>query len=335
MVELTVSAKLPSAINASLKKIKEMVSTGAIQKTAPVHLTLEAGVYREVVHYNLSNPIVIESVPSAKPEDCIVQADNCEAFNKGLENRGVFIIGPNATNVTLKKFSIINTHNKSASAEAAPSDTAEALIFNNTTGTLFAENMKLDGKQGTLYVKGYSWFLNCSISGDYEFISGEVDTALFENCLIHLKEDTRGDFTGFVVKSSALNSKPGLIFNCCTFSADKRKKVKLYVYKTEGKGSADAPKYWDNAAFISCIFSEFFDEELVWDDDMTRNIFPRGNAKTGIREYNPKVVQKNGTVVEAETSMRNVMTYTLTQDDYFSAYASRYLLLKDTPFSLN
>ena len=334
MLDLNVNAKSPSAINAAVKKIKEMVKTGAISKDSPIHLVLEAGVYHETVKYNLSNPLVIESAARVKPEDCVVQADNCEAFNKGIENRGVFILGPNVTNVSLKKFSIINTHNKSSVAEVSPADIAEALTFNNSTGTLFAENMIIEGKQNTLFIKGFSWFLNCTVSGDSEFIYGEVDTAVFENCHIHLKEDTRGDFAGFAVKSSALNSKPGLIFSCCTFSADKRKKVPVFVYKTEGKGTLESPKDWDSVAFITCMFSEFYDEQLVWDDDMVLNVFPRGNAKTGVREYNSKVVQKNGNVVESETSLRNVKTYTLTQEDYFASYSSRYLLLKDTPFGI-
>ena len=333
MLDLNINTTSPAAINSALKKIKEMVTAGAITKETPVHLTLEAGTYRETIRYNLSNPLIMESAAGVKPEDCVIQADNCEAFNKGIDARGVFVIGPNATNISLRHFSIINTHNKTSQNDVSLNDAAEALSFNNTNGTLFAEGMIIDGKQNTLFLKGISWFLDCTVSGDSEFIYGEIDTAFFEHCRIHLKEDTRGEFTGFAIKSSALNSKQGLVFDNCTFSAEKRKKSQLFVYKTDGKATQDSPNGWDSVAFVRCLFSELYNQELVWDDDMQLEVFPRGNAKSGVREFNSKVIQKNGTVVEAETSLRNVKTYTLTQDDFFAGYASRYLVLKETPFA--
>ena len=66
---------------------------------------------------------------------------------------------------------------------------------------------------------------------------------------------------------------------------------------------------------------------------MNLEVYPRGNAKCGIREYNSKITLKGGKVTEADTSKRNIKSYTLTEDDYFNGYASRYLILHDTPFS--
>ena len=79
--------------------------------------------------------------------------------------------------------------------------------------------------------------------------------------------------------------------------------------------------------------SDVFDPELAWDDDMELEVYPRGNVKTGIREYNTLVVGKGGKVEEADTTRRNIRSYLLTDDDYFSNYASRYLILHDTPFA--
>ncbi|MBO7638438.1 MAG: hypothetical protein J6S91_05615, partial [Treponema sp.] len=70
-----------------------MIMTGAVARTTPIHIVLEAGYYRELIKYNLSNPLIMESVPGTKAEECVIQADNCESFNKGLENRAVFVLG--------------------------------------------------------------------------------------------------------------------------------------------------------------------------------------------------------------------------------------------------
>lgn len=333
MLELNVNTKSPAAITAALKKIKEMISTGTVAKDTAIHLILEPGSYREKVRYNLSNPLAIESVPGTKAEDCVILADNCEAYNKGQQNRAVFSFGPNATNVSLKNFTISNTHVKTSEELYSAEDSAEALAWNNTTGTLFCERIKLEGHQNTLFVKGFSWFLNSSISGDVNFIYGEPDTCLFENCAIEVIADNRGDFDGFAINSHAIAEKTGFVFTNCRFLGEKRKKNFVYACRTDGAGNSESKKDWDSIAFINCIFSDIFAQELLWDDDMNLEVYPRGNAKCGIREYNSKIALKGGKVTEADTSKRNIKSYTLTEDDYFNGYASRYLILHDTPFS--
>lgn len=333
MLELNVNSKSPAAITAALKKIKEMISTGAVEKHTPVHIILDAGFYRETIRYNLSNPLIMESAPGVKNTDCLIQADNCEAYNKGQNNRAVFVIGPNATNVSLKNFTVSNVHVKTVEEGSTLGDAAEALVWNNTSGTLFCEGMRIEGRQNTLFVKGFSWFLNSAVSGDVDFIYGEPDTSLFEDCVIEMLDDNRGDFNGYAVNSHAVAEKPGFIFSGCRFLGDKRKKSGIYACRTDGLGNSGSEKYWDSIAFINCLFSDGYSPELLWDDDMSLEVYPRGNARFGIREYNSRSVSKSGKVSESDTVRRNVRTYTLTEDDYFNGYASRYLILHDTPFA--
>lgn len=332
MLELSVNSKSPAAIAAALKKIHEMSMTGAIEKSSPIHITLEAGLYRESVRYNLSNPLIIEGSAHTKAKDCIIQADNCEAFRKGVTNRSVFSIGPNVTNITIRNLSIINTHTKSVMEGNTLMDSAEALAWDNTSGMLKVENVHLEGRQNTLYVKGYAVFKDCYITGDTDFIYGEPDTVLFENCSVHVREDNRGDFNGYAIMCRSAAEKKGFVFADCTFTADKRRKSKLFVYRTAGKGSSVTKRDWDSVAFVNCTMSNLFEQELVWDDDMNLVVYPRGNAMTGIREYNTRVVNADGSSEPADTALRNVKTYSLTDDDYFGGYASRYLILKNTPF---
>lgn len=332
MLEINVNAKNAAAINAAMQNVREMITSGSISRTSPIHIVLGAGTYREKVKYNLSNPLIMEAAPGVSARDCVIQAENCEAFHQGLENRSIFYFGPNVTNVTIKNFSIINTHNKSIEEGNTTPDSGESLVWTSPTGTLTATGMSIEGRLNTLCLKGFSWFMNCRISGDTDFIYGDVDSALFEECEIFTRADNRGDFPGYAIKGQALANKNGFIFLNSNFTADKRKKNEIYIYRTEGKGSATSAKNWDSVAFLNCRMSEFYNPELAWDDDMSLEIFPRGNAKTGIREYNSKIVAKNGKISDADTTRRNIKSYLLTDDDYFSNYASRYLILKGTPF---
>ena len=331
MIELSVKNNSPAAITAAFKKIKEMVTTGAMEKSATIHLILEPGSYKEVVRYNLSNPLIMESVPGTSPEECVIEAENCEAFNKGAENRAVFCFGPNVTKVTLKNFSVINTHIKAQKDGFNPADSAEAFYWNNTDGILKAIGLRIISRQNTLCVKGNTWFENCFISGDTDFIYGNPYTSYFENCEINIREDNRGDYDGFAIKSLAYKDKPGFVFNECKFTADKRKKSSLYVIRTAGKGSPTMLIGWDSAAFINCQVSDLYSEEFEWDDDHCLNVYPRGNARVGWREYNTKNFDKNGTLTEADTFMRNIKAYTMNEEEYYKYYASRYIILKDNP----
>ena len=68
---------------------------------------------------------------------------------------------------------------------------------------------------------------------------------------------------------------------------------------------------------------------------MNLTIYPRGNTTNGIREYGTRTADKNGKIVAADTARRSIMSYTLTEDDYFKGYASRFLILRDTPLAGN
>ena len=333
MLELNVNARSPGAITTALKKVKEMTATETIAKESPVHLVLDPGVYRETVRYNISNPLVMESAAGTKAEDCVLQVDNCEAYNRGQQKRAVFFIGSNATSVTLKNFTICNSHQKGGSLLYSPANCAEALVWSNVSGTLFCENMRIEGRQNALFVKGFSWFLNSHFVGDVDFISGEPDTSLFENCIIEAIEDNRGEsYISFAVNSSTLAHKSGFVFSDCSFVATGRKAGSVFACRTEGKGKPSSKKNWDSAAFVNCTFSDVYNADFLFDDHMNLEVFPRGNATCGIREYGSKTASSTGELSPAEIR-RNVKIYTLTEDDYFKGYASRYLILHDTPFA--
>lgn len=306
--------------------------TGAIQKTTPIHLVLEPGTYRETVQYNLTNPLTMESSSGTRAADCVIMADNCEAFHKGVEGRAVFVMGPNVKQIILRNFSIINSHKKSIMEGNVSGDSAEAFVWNSSSGSLECEGMVFESRQNTLALKGNCWLKGCTVIGDTDFIYGEVETALFEDCTVRVREDNRGDFNGFAIRSGALADKSGFVFMNCRFECDRRKKSSVYVARTQGKGSSTSKSNWDSVALIRCKVSEGFHPEYFWDDDMELEIYPRGNARNGLREYKTITVMYDGKESEADTGRRNIKSYTMTDDDFFAHYASRYLVLKGTVF---
>ncbi|MBQ9538120.1 MAG: hypothetical protein IJU95_02525 [Treponema sp.] len=332
MLDLNVNARTPASITAAFKRMHEMVMTGAVAEDATFHLILAPGIYRESIRYNMSNPLIMECVQGAAA-DCMIQADNCEAFRKGRENRSIFYFGPNATKVTLKNFSVENTHLKSIEADNTKLDSAEAFVWDNSSGTLKAEGMTFIGRQNTIFVRGFSWFLGCHVEGDTDIVYGEPDVCVLEDCSVHIRSDNRGDYNGYAVKSRTDAGKKGFVLTNCTFTGEKRKKSSLYVYRTAGLGQISTGRNFDNAAFINCRVSDIYSPEFEWDDDMELSICPRGNAESGIREYGTKTILESGGETASDTSRRNVKSYTLTDDDYFKMYASRYLIFENTPLA--
>lgn len=289
MVELKISST-PGIITQTFKKINEMVKTGAIESDTPVHIIMNAGNYQGIISYNLSNPLIMESASSVKTEDCIISAENCESFHKDTENRAVFVIGPGATDVILRGFTIENTHVKTMD-DSSLGNQAEALCFHNQTGTLLCQNMRFISRQDTIHVKGYSRFEECYVTGDIDFIWGYNDTAIFKNCKIHTREDNRGGVRdAYVVQSRALNSKPGFVFVDCTFTADKRPEgSRIWVGRSQGTGKPDSVDRWDSIALVNCTLDENYDEALWTDEDGKKEVYPsKGTKDFGWREFGTK-----------------------------------------------
>lgn len=314
MLELKISPDSPGIITQTFKKINDLVRSGTIDSDTPVRIVLMPGVYQGTISYNLPNPLIMQTPAGTKPEDCLICAENCEAFHKDTENRAVFVIGMGATDVTLKGFSIENTHIKT-SDDAALGNQAEALCFHNQSGSLLCQNMRFISRQDTIHVKGFSCFEECYVTGDVDFIWGYCDTSIFQNCHIHTREDNRGGVrNAYVLQSRALNSRPGFIFLDCVFTADKRPEgSRIWVGRSQGTGSEKSPDRWDSIALINCTLDENYESELWTDENGTKLVFPqKGSKETGWREFGTMRKLKDGSVVEDSITGRNQHGYIMT-----------------------
>ncbi|WP_147644889.1 pectinesterase family protein [Treponema pectinovorum] len=317
MVELKISPSNTGVITHTFKKISEMVASGSIDCDTPVHLVLAPGIYPGVIAYNLSNPLIMEGASGSLPQDVVISAENCEAFHKDTENRAVFVIGMAATEVTLRGFTIENTHIKTCD-DVALGNQAEALCFHNQSGSLLCQNMRFISRQDTIHVKGFSRFENCYVTGDVDYIWGYCDTSVWVNCNLHTRQDNRGDERpAFVLQSRALNSKPGFVFVDCNFTADKRSEVgKIWIARTEGTGKPDSVDRWDSIALIDCTIDENYEAELWTDEGGSRAVFPeKGSMDFGWREWGTLRIDSKGNKMLDDTSLRNTHVYIMTKNE--------------------
>lgn len=285
-----------------------------------LHITLSdgehKGLFHERIFYDLPNPLIIES-KSGNSENCALRSENCEAFHKDTENRAVITFGEHCTHITLKNFTIENTHLKTLD-DASLGNQAEAICFHSQTGKLFCENMRFISRQDTIHVKGFSYFKNCYVTGDVDFIWGYCDTSVFENCTLHTRADNRGnDRPAYVLQSRAMNSKPGFVFINCCFTAETRgKNAKIYIGRSQGTGKPASPDRWDSIALINCTISELYDSSLWTDENGTRAVFPeKGSMMFGWREYGTKILEKDGTILPYDTSLQEKHGYTMTEEE--------------------
>ncbi|MCM1322363.1 MAG: pectinesterase family protein [Bacteroides sp.] len=329
-----------ASINDAQHAARAADSANAASCTAPafesVSVVLSPGVYSEILRYNLPNALTVSGTDGARNDECIIAAENCEAFAKDTENRALFTLGPNTTRVELRNFTLENTHVKTAS-DSSLCNQAEALCFHNYNGVLTAKNMRFISRQDTVHVKGISWFYNCYIAGDVDFLWGYCDTALFEKCEIFTRLDNRGaQRTGIVLQSRALAHKKGFVFLDCRFSADAERTGALYMARSSGTGSAESSERWDSIALIRCVISEKFADTL-WQDIPGVNVFPSpADALTGWREYGTKTELRDGSVHPLDgkaKAARHPASVQLTDEEYARYYKDRAAILAGTPLA--
>lgn len=283
----------------SLQQCLENLSTD-IPETESITILLDSGQYQGILRYNRANPLTIkgleevplqkEDTPLALIQGAYIYGENCEAFAKDTENRALFTLGPKTTTVHLENITIENTHIKKTE-DASLGNQAEALCFHNYEGILTVAHCSFISRQDTIHVKGQSYFYDCYITGDVDYIWGYNDISLFENCHIHTRRDNRGDDRiAYVLQARTLAHKMGFLFLNCTFTGSLHRlenplASKVWIARTSGTGKVDSPDRWDSVALINCTLDETYTSEL-WTDDNGKTVWPsKGSALCGYREY--------------------------------------------------
>jgi pectin methylesterase-like acyl-CoA thioesterase len=220
-----------------------------------VTIKVAAGTYNELVHY--TGPGATQTITIVGPagnnrgDNCIVQYSNGNTPNPSTQTRAaVYLSG---TNVVLQNITLRNTGVRSVVSQA------EALYFAGGSGlTLAAFNSSFYSNQDTIQTSGRTWFYNCYVEGNVDFIWGTADAALFESCSLRFINDLAGAAasyglfvarTGATITAGANGTVPkGYVLLNSTVSVDAN------VTATFGR-DAGVGAFYDQAALVNVVFS--------------------------------------------------------------------------------
>ena len=330
----TTKAAAPTTLNVAADNSADFATVqGAIDSFAPGStartINIAPGVYQEMLFLRSKNNVTLKGTNSGL--DAVIQYDNSDPFNPGvgqgqgvpLPGLGTTTQGPwtaggrslllvsSATGLVLDGITLKNLHaqgsllppppNSLTYTGYTPSSAAEVMYFNNQTGTLVAKHSNFISYQDTLQLKGVSWFYDSFVTGDTDFIWGNANIALFEQCEIKSRVNGSGSsvvnsrailgsgtpaapvnyntsFAGFVFLSSALTKEDG------TFTA--------YLARSAGAvpaatGTPFLYSGYDIVSYIGCSMDTHI-PAVGWNmvgqtNTMGANVRP--NPVVGWREY--------------------------------------------------
>jgi len=219
-------------------------------------INVAAGTYNELVHYTgpgLTQTININGPTGNNQGDtCVIQYTNGNTMNPTTQGRAsAYFAG---TNLVLQNLTLRNNAVRATLAQA------EALYFasgtvTGVTGTLAVNNSSFFSNQDTIQTAGRSWFYNCHVEGNVDFIWGTGDAALFENCSLRVINDGGANYSIFVARTgttigataSGTVGKGYVLLNS-TVNLDAGTTV--YFGRDAGTGA-----FYDQVALINVMFS--------------------------------------------------------------------------------
>ncbi|HTB61372.1 MAG TPA: pectinesterase family protein [Polyangia bacterium] len=232
-----------------------LAGLAAVLPTATnVTINVAAGTYNELVHY--AGPGATQTITIVGPagnnrgDNCIVQYSNGNMINGSTATRASAYFS--GTNLVLQNITLKNTGVRSVVSQA------ESLYFASGSGfTLAAFNSSFSSNQDTIQTSGRSWFYDCYVEGNVDFIWGTGDAALFENCSLRFINDLGGGAasyglfvarTGATIAAGANGTVPkGYVLLNSTVSVDAN------VTATFGR-DAGTGAFYDQAALINVVF---------------------------------------------------------------------------------
>jgi pectin methylesterase-like acyl-CoA thioesterase len=242
---------------ANFRTLQGALGGVAASLSAATALTINvaAGTYNELVHYTgpgaTQTLTIVGPAGNNRGDNCIVQYSNGNMINGSTSTRASAYFS--GTNLVLQNITLKNTGARSVVSQA------ESLYFASGSGfTLAAFNSSFSSNQDTIQTSGRSWFYNCYVEGNVDFIWGTGDAALFENCSLRFINDLGGGAasyglfvarTGATIAAGANGTVPkGYVLLNSTVSVDAN--VTAYFGRDAGTGA-----FYDQAALINVVFS--------------------------------------------------------------------------------
>ncbi|HSD37322.1 MAG TPA: pectinesterase family protein [Rhodocyclaceae bacterium] len=197
-----------------------------VAAATPATINVKNGTYEELLFLRGKNNVTIQGESRS---GVVIQYKNLEALNSGsgasqapgsgtpAGGRAVLFVETSDL-LTLDTLTLKNT-----TLRSALSSQAETIYFKGRSTAaapvaaddrLVAKNVDFFSEQDTIQVQGYSWFYNCLIAGNVDFIWGANRVALFENSEIRSVGDTTNATSGgyLVQARSVLAADKGFVF---------------------------------------------------------------------------------------------------------------------------
>ena len=201
----------------------------SIKDAGEYTIKLSPGTYNEVLYYNGPATIKLSGdTQQRRGADVVIsEANDGDLYKqkraKSQQNGRCIFEFEGTGNLILENLTMENTYSR---LTGKGSNTQAETIGFDSTGTLAAYNCTFKSHQDTLRTTGKSWFYDCYIEGDTDFIWMEAKgvVALFENCDIRALYDEKPG-TSAIIGAPRMNYGPksgkGLVFLNCSVSSEK------------------------------------------------------------------------------------------------------------------
>lgn len=292
----------------------------SVGKNTQKTINIKNGVYEELLYFRGQNNLTFKG---ESQDGVIIKYDNCDNLNYGTGGttatipsvgetvaksggRAVILI-ESSSKIRFENLTIENTHVKTGSR-----DQAETFYFNSGSGYIAFVNCNLASRQDTIQVKGYSWFYNCMIAGDVDFIWGVPVASVFENCEI------RAVSTGYVVQSRCAESSIGFVFLNCELTKAVGMTGTMELARSAGTDSNGTP-YYSNITYANCKMDTSIVPAAGW-NTTSATVYPStATVLTGYKEYGN--TDLNGTAIDMSGRPADVV-YQLSDAEFAQYYQS-------------
>ncbi len=255
--------------------------------TGDYTINIVPGTYRELVHFNGAANITLAGTGSnARGTDTVIQWTNLNKWNGSMDTRAVVYFGDKAGDVVVKNLTIENTTARSVVGTA---DTQAEALYDKSTNKLVVYNSTLLSYQDTVCTKGPSWFYDCTIKGDTDFIWGYSDVALFENCDLTCRLDpvkatsSVADILFVSRCGKKTNAKLGKGYVLLNSTVTVEDGVTCYLGRNAGSGD-----FYDQIAVVNTAFTTEGEGSVstdLWSGAKTYDYIDGKEDKVGLKVY--------------------------------------------------
>ena len=289
--------------------------------TGDFTIEVAPGIYRELVYFNGGANITIKGTGSqARGKDTVIQWTNLNKWNGSMDTRSVMYFGDAAGNVVLDSITLKNTCDRSVVGTA---DTQAEAFYYKSSRNVSANNCSFLSHQDTICTRGKTWFYNCYIEGDTDYIWGYSDVALFEKCdLVCLYDNAKAANSNYSVlfvartgsKSAAKVGKGYVLLNSTVKVNDG---VTNYLGRNAGVGD-----FYDQIAIVNVNFlneGTGATSSDLWRDATVYSYLDAKEDKIGLKYYN---VTGN---IETDKKLAHIAE--ISADDYAKEFNGRRAIL--------